>query len=282
MRTIDAMAALLTHLWSAGMTCQGAHSVEQRFEHRLVGGLEVVPELAVVEVGGIELPALVRLVEARLQALALLVLRDVQHEFEDRRAVLDEHLLEGVDLAVARLDLLGRRELAHLDDEHLLVVRAVEDADRAAARRGLVHAPEEIVGALLLARRAEGGDVHAERAGGVEDVADRAVLAAGVGALQHDEQRPPALRVEDVLQPVDLRRIGGCGGLGGLLVGETKLGGGVALGEAHAPAGLHDNVVGEAHPTVPSAIGPIRKGQRAFTLPAGRGGAHLPSAFTFR
>ena len=54
----------------------------------------------------------------------------------DRRAVVDELLLERVDRVVAALDLLGRRQLAHPADQHVFVVRAVEDADhaRAAAR----------------------------------------------------------------------------------------------------------------------------------------------------
>ena len=47
-----------------------------------------------------------------------------------------EEFLEGVDLLVARLDLVLGRELAHAADQHVLVMRTVEDADEAAARGG--------------------------------------------------------------------------------------------------------------------------------------------------
>ena len=136
----------------------------------------------------------------------LLFLGDVQHEFQDRGAVLDQDFLEGVDLAVALLDLALRRELAHAADQDILVVRAVEDADGAAAGGGEVGAPEEIVRQLLLARLAERSDGDAERAGGVEHVADGAVLAGGVDALQHHQQRTLAFGVEPVLQLVDRDR----------------------------------------------------------------------------
>src|SRR3954447_15917492 len=52
----------------------------------LVGGLVVVPALALGEVAGVELPALGRVVEARLQPLRLLLARDVQEELDDARA----------------------------------------------------------------------------------------------------------------------------------------------------------------------------------------------------
>src|SRR4029450_11245452 len=44
-------------------------------ERELVGALVLVPELALVDVALVELPALRRLVDARLEPLALLVLR---------------------------------------------------------------------------------------------------------------------------------------------------------------------------------------------------------------
>src|SRR5918995_4630055 len=102
-------------------------------EHDLIGLLELVPELAVFEVGRVELPAALGLVETVLQPFGLLLLGYVEHELEDSGAVQGQHLLEGIDLFVARLDLVGRREAAHPRDEHVFVMRAVEDADHAAA-----------------------------------------------------------------------------------------------------------------------------------------------------
>src|SRR5262249_10231172 len=57
-------------------------------EHDLVGGLVLIPKLAVPEVAWIELPTALGIIETRLETLALLLLRDVQHELEDRSPVL--------------------------------------------------------------------------------------------------------------------------------------------------------------------------------------------------
>ena len=116
---------------SDGMTYHGAWSVEQRSSSVLVRGDVVVPVLPLLEVAETELPALRRVVEARLEPLALLVLVDVQEELDDRRPLVRERLLERVDLVVAlRPDLLGH-EVVDADDQHVLVVRPVEDADLA-------------------------------------------------------------------------------------------------------------------------------------------------------
>ena len=72
-------------------------------------------------------------------------------------------------------------------------------------RRGqtMMHAPEKVVRQLLLARPAEARDVDAERPGLVEHVADGAVLAGGIGALQDHQQRALAFGEQPVLQLVD-------------------------------------------------------------------------------
>jgi len=111
-------------------------------------------------------------------------------------------------------------------------------ADRAAARGREMRPPEEVVGKLLLARLPKGGHRHAERPGGVEDVADGAVLARGVRALKDDEERSPALGVEAVLELVDLGGVVRDAGLDRLFLAEK---GGVArvdLVERHARSGL--------------------------------------------
>src|ERR671929_28165 len=70
---------------------------------------------------------------------------------DDPRAGGGQAGLEGVDVLVARApDLLGN-EAVHADDEHVLVVRAVEDGDPAGGRRDLVDPPQEVVGELILA-----------------------------------------------------------------------------------------------------------------------------------
>ena len=60
--------------------------------------LVIVPEGAFLYVRRGELPALVRVIQAGLETPFLLVLGDVQEEFEDRYAVEREVTLEVVDL----------------------------------------------------------------------------------------------------------------------------------------------------------------------------------------
>ena len=130
---ISATARLRTQLWSDGTTCQGAHSVEVSRIVSSYAARELVPELAVVEVAEPELPALLRRVEPRLESPALLLLRDVEADLDDVRALVDEQPLELADVRVPLApDLLGR-ELADAHRDHVLVVRPVEDPELARA-----------------------------------------------------------------------------------------------------------------------------------------------------
>src|SRR5436853_247042 len=148
-----------------------------------IGGLVLVPLLARVDVAALELPALGGVVDARLQPLALLVLRDVEHELENHRTGLAEHALEVVDVRVALARLLRRDGAVDRRHQHVLVVAAVEDGHRPAGRHALVDAPHEVVRRLVAARRLPPDGVDPERAHAAENAADGAVLAAGVGAL---------------------------------------------------------------------------------------------------
>jgi hypothetical protein len=109
----------------------------------------------------------------------------MEEVLEDDGAVLGEKLLEVRDVVVARLPQLPGHEIVDPHDEHVLIVRAIEDGELAEARRVAVHPPEEVVLALLGGRHAEGHDVHAARIEAAHHVLDRAVLARGVPALQH-------------------------------------------------------------------------------------------------
>ena len=63
-----------------------------------------------------------------------------------------------------------------------------------------MHAPQEVVRELLLGRRLERHDPHAERVDPAEDVLDGAVLAAGVHRLQHEEHATLRLRPQPRLE----------------------------------------------------------------------------------
>ena len=125
-------------------------------EDGLVGGQVVVPVLALLDVARVELPVLLRRVDARQLAAALLVLRDVQVDLDNVGAVVHQVLLEVVDflepLLPEPLAQCSRREALAVEElrmdahhQHFLVVRAVEDADVAARRERLDRTPEEVV-----------------------------------------------------------------------------------------------------------------------------------------
>ena len=111
-----------------------------------------------------------------------------------------QHLLEVVDLVVAGRPDLARDEAVDADHEDVLVVRAVEDPDLALARRVPVDPPQEVVAELLRGRDLERRDRAALRVECLHDLGDRAVLACGIDALEHDEDRVLRLRPHPVLE----------------------------------------------------------------------------------
>ena len=149
----------------------------RRLAERLVVGSEVVVEQrAVVEVGAPELPRLRGLVEACLEPLALLVLRDVEEHLDDGRALVRQQALELADVPVATPPHRFRNELLDPGDADVLVMGTVEDPDLAASGAGGVHAPEVVVLELRLARRLERNHPAGLRVDSREDTPDRAVL----------------------------------------------------------------------------------------------------------
>ena len=65
----------------------------------------------------------------------------MQKELENVGFVINQVFLEVVDQIVAAGPDIFRDEIVNANDEDILVMRAVEDNDFAAGRRGLVHAP---------------------------------------------------------------------------------------------------------------------------------------------
>ena len=95
----------------------------------------VGPQRPVVEVAAAELPPLVGAVDAILQARPLLLLRDVQEQLDDRRALVDRASARSRGCGrSARRHALRRHELLDPHDEHVLVVAAVEHPDLPRAR----------------------------------------------------------------------------------------------------------------------------------------------------
>ena len=116
--------------------------------------------------------------------------------------------LEIADALIARRPGLLVDQLVDARDQHVLVVRTVEDRDLALARRMRMDAPEEIMRELGRGRLLEAGDARALRVERGEHVLDRAVLAAGVERLQDDQDRALVLGVEQGLLLEELLLIG--------------------------------------------------------------------------
>ncbi len=170
-------------------------------EHVLVGGLVVVPPGARVDVTGVELPVLVRPVQALHQPEALLLAGDHEGHLHDHGPGLRDLLLEGVDLPEPSRP-VDLRQLLHPDHQDVLVVGAVEDTDLAGSREGAPDPPEVVVPALLGGRdteRADGETLGVHHPG---DVPDDAALARGVEALDDEEDRPRASRAPVRVEPL--------------------------------------------------------------------------------
>ena len=181
-----------------------------------VGILVLWPLFAHLDIAHAELPVFQRVVDAFLQALALLVEADVQQELDDDGAGFHQHALEIVDVGITLAGLLGRDPLVDGGHQHVFVMAAIEDHPFPGAGHGLVDAPEEIVGTFVFGGRFPAPGVYTQRAGAAEDATQGAVLAGGVGALQHDQQLVALVHVEALLELVQL---GGQRVNGGLVTG---------------------------------------------------------------
>ena len=129
--------------------------------NRVLVGIHVLREvLALGDVGRRKLPVLFRLCEPLQEPLALFLLRHVQEELAHHHALARQVALPRADVFEAftpdvlgddlARQLLAREDvLVHADDQCLLVVRAIEDADVAAPRQRARRAPQKIVIELL-------------------------------------------------------------------------------------------------------------------------------------
>src|SRR5205807_6857177 len=175
--------------------------------------LPVLPFLDVVEA---ELPVLVGLVDAREETPALFLLRKMEEKLEDARAVAAQMVLQPGDGTIAFLpdrvrveeivgQLFGAQDLRmHAHDQHLLVIRTVEDPDAPALRKEAGGAPEEVVLQLLGARVLEAEHLAALWVDARHHVLDDAVLAGRVHRLEDEQKGMLVGGVEQALQRAQL------------------------------------------------------------------------------
>ena len=133
----------------------------------------------------------------------------MQVKLEDCYVILREVLLEGVYLAIARLDPFRRRQPVDAGHQHVFIMRSVEDADHPHWRYGFVDAPQEIMRQFVSRWFLKAGRDDSERVDRAEDPTNGAVLATGIRTLQNHKDRLLGLGVEDFLQAVDFGNIAG-------------------------------------------------------------------------
>src|ERR1019366_3857455 len=136
----------------------------------------------------------------------------MQEELDDPRAAAVQMPLQVVDRTVAIVPTLlqvprGPGDAFRLqdlgvdpDDQHLLVVAAVEDADAAALGQVTGAAPEEIVLQFLWAWMLEAEHLATLRIDARHDVANDAVLTGRVHRLENQQHRMTGCGVNPLVQ----------------------------------------------------------------------------------
>src|SRR5665648_335694 len=158
-----------------------------------------------------ELPVLLGRVDAITKAVRLLALRQMQEDLDSPGAVAMEMLLEVTDraepfipegLPVDQLtwEALVVKDLrVNADDEHVLVVGAVEDADPPDLGQSTGGTPEEVMLEFLGAGLLEAEDLTALRVHPGHDVTDSAIFASRIHPLEDQQQR---MMLRCVVQPL--------------------------------------------------------------------------------
>ena len=128
----------------------------------------------------------------------MLLARDVEEELQDQHAVVRKVAFERCNVVEApipdlAIDELGRKVLCaqvfrmHADDQHLFVIRTVENADPPALGQAARRAPQEVVIELLGRGLLERVDLAALRIEAGGHVLDRPVLSRGIHRLEHEQ-----------------------------------------------------------------------------------------------
>jgi hypothetical protein len=82
-----------------------------------------------------------RVIQPFLKAFPLLILADVQIEFDNSCAIIGQHTLEIVDMVVALAPDITRYEPVYPHDQYIFVMTAVENADVAFRRDFTMYTP---------------------------------------------------------------------------------------------------------------------------------------------
>ena len=124
-----------------------------------------------------------------LEALLLLLVGQVQPELDEHGALGDQHRLELPDLGVGALPGLGLGELLDPLDQHAAVPGPVVDRHASPAGQLRPEPPQPVMSLLVLGRGRERPHPHVSWVELLDEALDRAALAGGVPALEHDAHR---------------------------------------------------------------------------------------------
>ena len=100
-----------------------------------------IPQFAVFQITGVEFPIFIGIVDALLQALALLVFGYVQKKFNDGGAGFAQQAFKIVDVANTAFGFGLVYPAFYARYQHVFVVAAVKNHQFAVARHHLVDAP---------------------------------------------------------------------------------------------------------------------------------------------
>src|SRR5450759_1447722 len=103
--------------------------------------------------------------------------------------------LESVYLLIPTLDHFGSGQLLDPGDEHILVIRAIEDGDVAWPRQFLLEPPKEMVSKFGRTWCHEGADVHTLRIHRRHHVADRSVPVSYTHLRAHETRHDLVCRL---------------------------------------------------------------------------------------
>src|ERR1019366_8489896 len=168
-----------------------------------VGAHVALPVFPLVNVGGAELPVLVRLIDARKETLSLLLVRKVQENLDDLRAVAMKMLLQIADGVIPLgpnipliTQLFGQSLAAqkfrmNANYQHFLVIGTIKDADPASFGKAACGAPEKVMFEFFGTRLLEAEHLTVLRIDSRHDMPDGSIFPGAVHSLEDQEQCMP-------------------------------------------------------------------------------------------
>ncbi|MNE47700.1 hypothetical protein D3C80_1421140 [compost metagenome] len=147
-------------------------------ENILVGLLVIIPVLPLLQITGVELPVLSRIMKPLLDFLQLLLLRDMQEQLDYCRALLHQHFLKLADVAESPFHVFLLETAVYPGYKDIFIMGAVEGSDITLGRGLHMHSPQKIMCLLLKRRLFEAGNNKALGVNAGKDMLHCSILSA--------------------------------------------------------------------------------------------------------